>query len=134
MAVADIAGQHAAAANGLRIGRSIPDRRYASTRSRQICGVPAMLVASISASLTAGSAAFRSPWVQAPAIAPSSISRHRAAARGDGHRILSDEAEPKVCRLAAGGGSLERTRLLLKFPASWESAGNFGVFGPPKPA
>jgi hypothetical protein len=47
----------------------MPDRRYASTRSRQCCGVPAMLVASISVSLTARSAASRSPRAQAAAIA-----------------------------------------------------------------
>src|ERR1700674_3677584 len=40
-------------ANGLRIGTSIPDCRYASTRARHCSGVPAMLVASISSSLTA---------------------------------------------------------------------------------
>ena len=62
-------------ANGPRIGRSIPDRRYASTRSRQCCGVPAMLVAAISASLTARAAAFRSPCAQAAAIAAASVAK-----------------------------------------------------------
>ena len=54
-------------ANGLRIGTSMRDCRYASTRARHC--VPATLVASIDASLTERSAASWSPRIHTSAIA-----------------------------------------------------------------
>ncbi len=53
---------------------------------------------------------------------------HLLIARCDPARLMARIKQPrywKFARLSAGGGSLERTRLEAKFPASWENTGNF---------